>query len=253
MIEKRAKKLHAKLYIVENLCRVNEIRLAIANKYSHFCRCFLVVVFNNIILTSAEAVNVRTDRRTWFKVKQPALVEMTWNCKTSWLESFLSLCPIDRNAPDGGVSSICNYLPVIFWSYNWKLERSSYARLVETREESVAKEWLQVGEDVVFLIFDILVKVQTCTVGHIRVFELEANQIFLGAAQLRLWKPNPMFFKFKTTGRLSIYDNIRNFLALKVQEKLLWVTFILKTFGAVVKRHFHGTFKTSIFFVCQLQ
>ena len=80
----------------------------------------------------------------------------------------------------------------------------------------MAEEWLKVGKHVVLLILDIFVKVQSCAVGHIRVFELEADLIFLRAAQLRFWEPNSVLLKLKTTGRLSIYNHVRNFLALEI-------------------------------------
>ena len=117
----------------------------------------------------------------------------------------------------------------------------------------MAKEWFKVGKYVVFLIFYVLIEVQSCTVSHVWILELETNVIRLRSAKLILRQHDPMFLELKSIWRLSIDDYIRNFFTMEIKEKRLAFSFPLETFWTILKRDSDRTFKSCIFFVCQLE
>jgi hypothetical protein len=57
--------------------------------------------------------------------------------------------------------SIRNYFPVTVRRDNCKLQRGANGRLIETGEEPMGKEWLQMRIDIHSIVFRILIVVQS--------------------------------------------------------------------------------------------
>ena len=76
------------------------------------------------------------------------------------------------------LSRIANDFPGLLRRDDRKFKRRSYTWLIEAREKSMAKERLQMRKNVDLTIFRVFIEVESRTIGHIRVPEVESNIIF---------------------------------------------------------------------------
>lgn len=86
-----------------------------------------------------------------------------------------------------GFSPVCNNFPFGCLGKNLESEWCPNAWLVETGEKSVAKERLQVRENVHFVILGIFVVVQTSTVSDVGVPKMESHCVLFINRQVAFW------------------------------------------------------------------
>ena len=91
-------------------------------------------------------------------------------------------------------------------------------RLVEAREKAVGEEWLEVGVNVDFGVLWILVEVEACRVGDIRVLEMAFESILTGN-QVR--KVDTMSFELDLWVMLTVERYFGDLLPLKIYKEFL--------------------------------
>jgi hypothetical protein len=215
--------LHALSNHTEDQVRLNVGLLGVAHENTHRGDLIVTFVFDDLVLTSAQVVQVSANIGGDFEVpKHPGLIVATIIVSVKHvLESTgcKDLFALEKGLRFLGLEPVRNDSPLFLGGQNLELQGRPDARLIEAGEETVAKERFQVRKDIHFIVFRVLIVVQPRAVCYISVPEVELHRVLARLLEQTCWENDFVLFELHSLlSRIGAIDpDVRDLFALEIE------------------------------------
>ena len=203
--------------------------LWVSYKDAHWCWLIITFILDNLVFACTQIVNVGADGGSDFEIPQhPSFVIAAIVVSVKHIfesTGCKNLFAFEEGLRLLSLKAIRNNFPWLLRGEDLQFQGCPNAGLIEAREESVAEEWLQMRKDVNFVVFWVFVVVQTCTICHVSVPEVELNCVLFAVFEQTGREGDFVILEFHALvcNIGAIYPDVRDLLALEIEVNLFFV------------------------------